>query len=114
MTNDRQYIKDDTRQRAAEDRRLVLAALEDEQAAFAQLVERYMATVYAVGWSEFHERERAEELGGELAVDARPGTGTTVRLRLPAALPAPAAEPAAKPAAVAVPRDASDVSTAPR
>jgi signal transduction histidine kinase len=28
-------------------------------------------------------RERAEELGGELAVEARPGRGTTLRLRLP-------------------------------
>jgi signal transduction histidine kinase len=29
-------------------------------------------------------RERAEELGGDLAVDGRPGCGTTVRLQLPA------------------------------
>jgi signal transduction histidine kinase len=52
-------------------------------------------------------RERAEELGGELAVAARSGGGTTVRLRLPTAsaaspraAPRPAEEPAEEPAAV--------------
>ena len=34
-------------------------------------------------------RERAEELGGELTVEARPGRGTTLRLRLPISRSAP-------------------------
>jgi nitrate/nitrite-specific signal transduction histidine kinase len=34
-------------------------------------------------------RERAEELGGELVVEARPGQGTVLRLRLPTSHPAP-------------------------
>ncbi|MCW2579831.1 MAG: Histidine kinase, gyrase and HSP90-like ATPase [Blastococcus sp.] len=38
--------------------------------------------------------DRAAELGGELAIDAVPGRGTTVRLRLPAPVPAPADRPA--------------------
>jgi signal transduction histidine kinase len=43
-------------------------------------------------------RERAEELGGELSVDGRPGCGTTVRVRLPAAgfAPGSGAGPAAR------------------